>query len=94
MAKKKVTFGDRANCEVRYVIAIVFTDNTIKYVTNVQVVPHKYCEWKDGEKAKIFTDKVTAENICFGLNIHGTGAFVMEVPDYFNDDDFSNPTKE
>lgn len=49
--------------------------------------------WKDGEKAKLFEDKKYAEDICFGLNANGFGTFVMEIPDYFNDDDFQNIAK-
>lgn len=86
---RKATFGTLATCKVRYVIAVVFTDNTFKYVTDVQYSP-KYCEWADGKQAYFFSDRISAEDICFGLNANGTGAFVMEVPGYFDDCNFKN----
>lgn len=88
---RKVNFGSMATCEVKYVIIVLFpTEQKFKFVTDVQVYPHKYCEWKDGEKAMFF-NKRYAEDICFGLNVNGASCFVMEVPDYFNDNDFLNP---
>ena len=89
-AKTKPTFGTMASCKVRYVIAVMFTDNTFRYVTKVNVVPHKYCEWKDGEKAYFFNDRIYAEDVCLGLNVNGNGCFVMEVPDYFPEGNFTN----
>ena len=95
MAKKnKPTFGTLATCKVRYVIVILFTDKSVKFLTDVHYEPHKYCEWLDGIQAYFFDDRIYAEDICFGLNANGSGAFVMEVPDYFNDENFINPTKE
>lgn len=93
MAKPKITFGTRSTCKVRYVIAVLFTDNTYKYVTKVETYPHEWCEWNDGEKAYFFDDKVDAEEVCLGLNINGTGAFVVEVPDYFDERNFKNVDK-
>lgn len=87
---KKATFGTMATCKVRYVIVIVLDDNSIKYVSKVLYEPHKECQWNKGEPAYFFDDKKYAEDICFGLNCNGTTAFVMEVPDYFNDDGFVN----
>lgn len=94
MARKKATFGTICNCEMRYTIVKFFTDNTVKFVTNVQIVPHKYCEWKDGEKAHFFKDRIQAEDVCFGLNANGYGCFVMEIPDYFDDNCFTNSKDE
>ena len=88
--RTKPTFGSMATCKVRYVIAVMFTDNTYKYVTHVHVEPHKYCEWLDGEKAYFFSDRVSAEDVCLGLNVNGTGCFVMEVPDWFDESNFIN----
>ena len=90
MSKSKVTFGTMATCEVRYAIIKVSTNNKIRFVTDVEFYPKKYCEWKGGQKAKLFSDRKSAEDICFGLNVNGYGCFVMEVPDYFNDDQFIN----
>lgn len=90
MAKKKVTFGSMATCTVRYAIVIINIDNTIRYVTKVQTVPHKYCEWNKGEQAYFFESRECAEDVCFGLNVNGTGAFVMEVPDYYDYENFKN----
>ena len=92
--RTKPTFGTLATCKVRYVIAVLYNDNSIKFVTSVNYEPHKYCEWNDGEKAYFFDDRVYAEDICFGLNVNGTGCFVMEVPDWFKDENFINPKKE
>ena len=39
----------------------------------------------------MFDDKKWAEDVCFGLNCNGTGAFVMTIPDYFNEEFFKNP---
>ena len=91
---KKATFGTIATCKVRYIIVIIFNDNSIKFLTDVHYEPHKYCEWLDGKQAYFFDDRKYAEDICFGLNANGWGAFVMEVPDFFNDDNFTNPTKD
>jgi hypothetical protein len=94
MAERKVKFGSMASCVVKYVIIVLFpSECKFKFVTSVQSYPHKYCEWKDGEKA-IFFSKKYAEDICFGLNVNGTSCFVMEVPDFFNEEDFFNPEKE
>lgn len=90
MAKKKATFGTMATCKVRYVIGIVFEDNTLKFVTDVLYEPHKECRWDSGKKAYIFDAKTYAEDICFGLNVNGSPAFVMEIPDYFDYEDFKN----
>lgn len=94
MAKQKATFGSMATCKVRYVIAILYNDNSVKFLTDVHYEPHKYCEWLDGKPAYFFDDRKYAEDICFGLNVNGTGSFVMEVPDYFEDRNFGNPEKE
>lgn len=91
--RKKPTFGSLATCKVSYVIAICYTDNTVKYVTNICYSP-KECRWEDGKQALFFSDRRSAEDICFGLNVNGTGAFVMEVPDYFEPENFKNPVKE
>lgn len=88
--KNKVTFGTLCTCVVRYVIVIIYTDNTIKYVTSVRYSPHKECRWDVGKKAYFFDDKKQAEDICFGLSANGTGAFVMEVPNYFDEENFVN----
>ena len=93
MPKPKITFGYRFTGKIRYVIAVIFTDNTYKYVTKVETYPHKYCEWNDGEKAHFFDDKADVEEICLGLNVNGTGAFVVEVPDYFDEENFKNVDK-
>lgn len=94
MKRPKSTFGTSCTCKVRYVIAILFTDNTYKYVTKVETYPHKWCEWNDGEKAYFFDDKVYAEEVCLGLNVNGTGAFAVEVPGYFGEKNFTNVKKE
>lgn len=91
---KKATFGTMATCKVRYVIVIIFDDNTFKFVTDVLYEPHKECRWEDGKQAYFFNTKTYAEDICFGLNVNGSSAFVMEVPDYFEDNKFNNPKKE
>ena len=88
---KKATFGTCATCKVFYVIVKIFPNGNIKFVTDVEVYPHKYCEWNDGKQAKFFDSKAYAEDICFGLNVNGNSTFVMEVPDYFNQEDFVNP---
>lgn len=90
MKKTKSTFGTLATCKVRYVIAVIFTDNTLRYVSSVKYEPHKYCEWKENERAYFFDDRIYAEDICFGLNVNGTRAFVVEVPDYFPEENFVN----
>lgn len=87
---RKATFGTMATCKVRYVIAVIFTDNTHKFVTKMQNYPHHVCEWNNGEQAIFFDDKKCAEDTCFGLNLNDTGAFVIEVPDYFNESMFKN----
>lgn len=94
MAKKKATFGTLATCKVRYAIVIIFDDNSIKFVTDVLYEPHKECKWEEGKKAYFFDSRTYAEDVCFGLNCHGTGAFVMEVPEYFNEGDFKNMVEE
>ena len=91
---EKVSFGTIAKCEMKYAIIKVKTDNSIKFVTDVQFYPQKYCEWKDGQKAKLFEDKTYAEDICLGLNTNGNGCFVMEIPDFFDENDFTNPAKD
>ncbi len=93
MAKKK--FGSMAKCEIKYVICVLFpSSGKYKFVSDVKYDPHKYCEWKDGATAKFFTDKSYAEDICFGLNVNGTSCFVMEIPDFFREEDFVNPNLE
>ena len=89
---RKVEFGSMAKCVVKYVIIVLFpNEHKFKFVNNVETYPHKYCEWKDGEQALFFESKRRAEDICFGLNVNGTSCFVMEVPDFFNEEDFKNP---
>ena len=88
--KKKPTFGSRATCKVSYVIIIPFADNTYWYVSQVHDTPTKYCEWNSGEQAYFFRDRISAEDVCLGLNVNGTGCFVMEVPDWFSESDFKN----
>lgn len=90
MAKKKATFGSMVTGKVRFVIAIIHTDNTLTYVTDVQFSPHKYCLWEKGKNAHFFTERIVAEDTCFGLNANGTGAFVIEVPDYYCESSFKN----
>jgi len=93
MAEKK--FGSMAKCNVKYVICVLFPGKgKYKFVSNVECSPHKYCEWKDNEKALFFESKAHAEDICFGLNVNGTSCFVMEIPDFFNEEDFVNPVLE
>ena len=91
---KKATFGTLATCKVQYVIVIIFDDGTFKFITDVLYEPHKVCKWESGKKAYVFDSKKYAEDICFGLNVNGSDAFVMEVPDYFDDNKFNNPKKE
>ena len=90
MSQRKVKFGSMVTCKVKYVIVVVFTDNSIKYVTDVIYDPHKECRWESGKPAYIFESRKYAEDICYGLNVNGTGAFVMEIPDYFDDEKFFN----
>ena len=92
--KPKVTFGTCCTSELKYVIVILRTDNTIRYVTDVIYDPHKECRWEAEKKAYFFPDRKYAEDVCFGLNANGTGAFVMTIPDYFEEDYFKNPPKE
>ena len=92
--KPKVTFGTCCTAKLQYVIVIYYTDNTIKFVTDVLYDPHKECRWEAGKQAYFFPDRKWAEDVCFGLNCNGTGAFVMTVPDYFNAENFKNPPKE
>ena len=93
MAERKVKFG-LASCVVKYVIIVLFpSERKFKFVTDVEVYPHKYCKWENGKKAKIF-EKRQAEDICFGLNVNGTSCFVMELPDFFREEDFNNPEEE
>ena len=94
MSNRKVSFGTMATCKIKYVITVLFPHGKYKFVTDVQYSPHKYCEWKDGEQAYFFDTKKYAEDICFGLNVNGTSCFVMEVPDFFNEEDFVNATSE
>lgn len=88
---KKVTFGSMCTAKIRYVIVVLFDDNSIKYVTDVLYSPHKECHWDAGKQAYFFDDRKYAEDICFGLNVNGSNSFVMEVPDYFNAEAFANP---
>lgn len=101
MASKK-KFGSMAKCVVKYAIAVFVSDvkeikksgkRAIKFVSKVSTYPKKVCEWNDGEKAFFFESREYAEDVCFGLNANGTSCFVMEVPDFFNYDDFINPKK-
>lgn len=94
--KPKVTFGTCCNAKLQYVIVIYYTDNTVKFVTDVIYDPHKECRWEAGKQAYMFDDRKWAEDVCFGLNANGTGAFVMTIPEYFNKELFKNPpeTKE
>ena len=89
MARTKATFGSMSTAKVRYVIVKVQTDNTHKFVTDVSYSP-KEVLWEDGKKAYFWESKVQAEDVCFGLNANGNGTFVMEIPDYFDDDNFQN----
>jgi hypothetical protein len=89
--KPKVTFGTCCTAKLQYAIVIYRTDNTIKFVTDVLHDPHKECRWEAGKEAYMFSDRKYAEDICFGLNVNGNGAFVMTIPDYFNKEFFKNP---
>ena len=90
--KKKPNFGSMSVCKVKYVICVLFpSKGKYKFVNDVQFSPHKECRWEDGAKAMFFEDKVYAEDLVLGLNVNGTSCFVMEVPDWFNEDDFVNP---
>jgi hypothetical protein len=89
--KPKVTFGTCCTAKLQYVIVIYFTDNTIKFVTDVLYDPHKECRWEAGKEAYMFDDRKYAEDICFGLNCNGNGAFVMTIPDYYSKKFFKNP---
>lgn len=94
MAERKVKFGSMASCVVKYVIIVLFpAERKFKFVTDVETYPHKYCKWENGKKAMIFSKKY-AEDICFGLNVNGTSCFVMELPDFFREEDFNNPKEE
>jgi hypothetical protein len=88
----KATFGTLCTAKVKYVIVRVKMDNTLKYVTDVSYSP-KEVHWEDGKKAYFWESKVQAEDICLGLNANGYGTFVMEIPDYFDDDNFQNVKK-
>ena len=90
---KKVTFGSCATCDVKYVIVKILPNHKLMFVTDVEVVPHKFVHWDFGKTAKFFSSKGQAEDICFGLNVNGYPTFVMEVPDYFNESDFKNPSE-
>lgn len=84
----RVTFE---GLNVRYVLVILFTDGTYKYVTDVE---NKYCKWEAGKQAYFFDSKDFAESVCLGLNVNNTGCFVMEVPDYFDESKFVNTKEE
>jgi len=93
MASKK-KFGSMAKCVVRYAIVVLVSGkHEFRFVSKVSTYPKKVCEWNKGEQAFFFESRECAEDICFGLNVNGTSCFVMEVPDYFNYDDFTNPKK-
>lgn len=87
---RKVSFGTMSKCVVKYAIVKVSTDNSFKFVTDVEFYPKKYVHWESGKKAVLFESKKYAEDICFGLNANGYGCFVMEIPEFFNDDQFFN----
>lgn len=89
---KKATFGTMSTAKVRYTIVKVQTDNTLKYVTDVSYSP-KEVLWEEGKQAYFWLSKAQAEDVCFGLNANGYGTFVMEVPDYFEDENFKNMKK-
>jgi len=92
--KPKITFGTCCTAKLQYVIVICRTDNTFKFVTDVRYDPHKECRWEAGKDAYMFDDRKWAEDVCFGLNVNGTGAFVMTIPDYFDAKYFKNPPEE
>lgn len=89
--KPKVTFGTCSTAKLHYVIVIYYTDNSIKFVTDVLYDPHKECRWEAGKDAYMFEDRKYAEDVCFGLNANGFGAFVMTIPEYFDAKYFKNP---
>ena len=92
MAKTRVTFGTICTAKVRYTIVKVQTDNTLKYATDISYSP-KEVHWEDGKQAYFWLDRKQAEDVCLGLNANGYGTFVMEIPDYFDDDKFQNVKK-
>lgn len=89
---KRVTFGSMCTAKIRYAIIKLNSDNTHKFVTEISFSP-KEVKWEDGKKA-LLLDKKYAEDVCLGLNANGYGCFVVEIPDYFDDEDFTNVKKE
>lgn len=71
-----------------YAIGILFTDGTIRYVT--EILPKHVAKWEDGKPA-IYFPKETAKDICMGFGLNFTAAVPILKQDWI---DLKNPEKE
>lgn len=86
---RTVNFG-MCRVKMQYAIIKLYGDNSFKFVTRIEYYPHKEFFMESGKKAKLFDDKKYAEEICCGMNINGHGCFVMEVPEFFTEEQLKN----
>lgn len=78
--------------KVKYGIALLWEDNTFKWVT--ELFGHKEFRYEWDKPAHLFESREDAEYVATSMNCNGYSAFVVAIPDVFNFEDFKNCKEE
>ena len=76
--------------KMQYAIIKLYDDNRFKFVTRIEYCPRKEFFMESGKKAKLFDVRKYAEEVCCGMNINGHCCFVVEVPEFFTEEQLKN----
>lgn len=94
MASKKELFGImNETVKVKFVIVKLLKGNKFLYLTDVSPTGNDKgtVGWDKGKAAKLFDTRYEAEKlVCLILAKGNANAFVMEIPDYHNFENFHN----
>lgn len=94
MASKKELFGImNETVKTKFVIVKLLKGNKFLYMTDVEStgVDKGTVGWDKGKAAKFFDNRYEAEKlVCLLLAKGNANAFVMEIPDYHNLENFHN----
>lgn len=93
MKNKKECFGImNETIDTKFALVKISKGKKIVYATDVQHdgIDKGTVGFEKGKQAHFFDDRYEAEKLCCLLACKNTFAFVMEVPSYFNYEDFKN----
>lgn len=76
------THKNKANVDCVYFIGLLYDNNEVRFVTDVNYL-NKSARWEKGKEPKSFC-KVDADDIVFGLLMNFYPAFVVEMPSFLS----------